>query len=78
MRLKKTERGFLRADFKDFNGRDASIQESSLAGIDALWLGSNEGEHHRGYCLARMHLTRKQVKQLIPLLQKFVETGKLR
>ena len=25
----------------------------------------------------RMHLTRKQVKELLPLLQKFVETGEL-
>ena len=75
--LKHTERGFLRADFKDRNEQSCSIQESSLATEYAIWLGCNEGTHHMGECMARMHLTQKQVQALLPLLEKFVESGGL-
>lgn len=72
-----TERGFKRGEFLDFNGDACSIQESSLATEPALWLGQNEGTHHMGKCTARMHLTRAHAAALIPLLQRFVETGRL-
>ncbi len=75
--LSETPRGFLRADFVDRNGDKCSIQESSLATEEAIWLGLNKGTHHMGKCLARMHLTRKHVEALIPLLQRFVHTGRL-
>ena len=80
MRLKKTDRGFYRADFIDRYGEECSIQESSLAGEHCIWLGQNNGRHHHvtGECLTRMHLTQKMAKDLIPLLQKFVTTGKLK
>jgi hypothetical protein len=79
LKPKATERGFLRADFKDTYGKDCSIQESSLATADCIWLGCNTGLHHHatGDCLARMHLDRKQAAALIPLLEQFVATGKL-
>lgn len=32
---------------------------------------------HEVHCTTRMHLTQKQVKELLPLLQHFVETGNL-
>ena len=72
-----TERGFRRADFIDRYDAKCSIQESSLATEAAIWLGMNEGAHHQGECLARMHLTQEQVATLLPLLQCFVETGYL-
>lgn len=74
-----TERGFTRADFVDRYGVECSIQDSSLATEDCIWLGCNEGVHHHvtGECLARMHLTREMAEQLIPLLQHFVEHGHL-
>lgn len=78
MRLKKTPRGIWRADFKDSYGKECSIQESSMATEDHIWLGINDGTHHMGSCLARMHLSRSQAKQLIKHLTKFVETGKLK
>ena len=78
MRPKKTDRGFYRADFEDENGASCSIQESSAAFHPCIWLGLNEGTHHLGKCLARMHLTKRLAKQLLPLLAKFVETGKLK
>lgn len=78
MKLKKTPRGFWRLDFKDSYGKECSIQESSIATEDRIWLGMNEGTHHLGECLPRMHLTKRQAKQLIKHLTKFVETGKLK
>jgi hypothetical protein len=98
MRLKKlklapTTRGFLKAKFKDYNGYECSIQKSSLAGKDCIWLGVNEpnakifpgdntGWHpyplpSNVQCTTRMHLDRKTVKKLLPLLQHFAETGEL-
>ncbi len=70
MRLKKSDRGFKYAHFEDYNGNQCSIHESSLATDYCLWLGVRNGG-------TSMHLTRKQVKKLIPHLQKFVETGGL-
>lgn len=72
-----TERGFLRADFEDLNGDSCSIQESSLATESAIWLGQDEGTHHHGQCMARMHLSQEQVKQLLPALKYFSKYGTL-
>lgn len=77
MKLKPTDRGFLRADFVDNNGDACSIQESSLATDACIWLGQNSGTHHGGKCLARMHLTQAQAKELLPLLVYFAEHGSL-
>lgn len=66
--LTPTERGFMRGEFKDRYGKDCSIQQSSIATEDCIWLGvDNE----------RMHLTPQMAADLIPLLQHFVETGEL-
>lgn len=77
--LQPTERGFLRAEFKDRNGIACSIQESSNATKPCIWLGCNEGEHHHvtGDCMARMHLTQAMAAALIPLLVRFVRSGTL-
>ena len=92
MKLKPAnDRGFLRGEFRDRNDELCSIQKSSVATEDCLWLGadkqrlmhlvSDEGWKELpipdGAMIypGRMHLTRKMVKKLIPLLQKFVETG---
>lgn len=78
MRLKRTERGFLCGSFTDANGDECSIQESSAAERPLLWLGMDEGTHHHGECMARMHLDRRLARQLIRHLQRFVDTGRLR
>jgi hypothetical protein len=77
--LEPTDRGFFRADFKDRYGIACSIQESSLATEFCIWLGCNEGQHHHvtGDCMARMHLTQEMAAALIPVLQRFVQTGRL-
>lgn len=37
-----TQRGFARVEFKDINNISCSLQQSSLATDDAIWLGCNE------------------------------------
>ena len=93
MKITKTNRGFAVASFKDQYKYDCSIQESSLATKACVWLGLREpnpkqfpgnGTGWHDYklpdnvqCTTRMHLTQRQVKALLPLLQQFVKTGKL-
>ena len=109
MKFKKTIRGFAYYEFKDSNGEKCSLQMSSSACEDKIWLGIDEAKimefypapretdeswfeipneeveaklKHRPqnkiyYKNQRMHLTRKQVKKLLPILQRFVETGEI-
>lgn len=39
MKLRSTNRGFLYGEFTDRNGKKCSIQKSSLATEDCIWLG---------------------------------------
>ena len=94
----KTLRGFDFLAFKDGNGKDCSLQKSSVATEDYVWLGcdkiglvmeipgvgfqdiptESEGFGGVNYLAnTRMHLNRRQVGNLIPHLQKFVQTGEL-
>lgn len=75
---KKTCRGFTLYEFRDIYGAECSIQKSSLASDDAIWLGLDKGTHHMGQCLGRMHVDKKLAKKLITVLKRFVETGELR
>lgn len=92
--LNKTERGFDISEFTDLYNNVCSIQKSSLAFVDAIWLGIDnpkltiyENETKGKYLVTeipsnfsvncRMHLNREQVAKLLPLLNKFVETGEL-
>ena len=77
LKITLTNRGFGRAEFTDLYGHKASIQESSLATDDALWLGCESGTHVDGQCCARMHLNCDGVRALMPLLHHFIEHGRL-
>lgn len=103
IKLGTTDRGFPIGEFKDQYGISCSIQKSSLATKDCIWLGvddvdpqilaqlasahgvkTNESTGWVKYPIpkevlmtTRMHLTRKQVRKLLPLLHNFVETGEL-
>jgi hypothetical protein len=66
---KLSENGFLHLLFIDFADRDCSISEDIIRGKNILWLGITSLE---------MGLTQDQVKELLPFLQKFAETGELR
>lgn len=89
MAIKRTNRGFRYLQFKDRNAVPCSLQESSLATEPAIWLGADDiglkvfGEHGwediklEGQHVAnnRMHLSRRNVKKLLPYLTAFAETG---
>lgn len=78
--IEPTERGFFRVDFDDRYGERCSIQKSSLATEDAIWLGQNEPTINKvtGEIVGcRMHLTQADVQWLLPVLQHFAETGEL-
>lgn len=92
VKIKPNARGFMVGNFKDDYQKDCSIQMSSLATKACIWLGVDDldpqilipGTGWRPYPIPsnvlfhnRMHLDQKQVAALLPLLQKFVETGKL-
>jgi hypothetical protein len=92
-----TSRGFGLYEFKDRYNNACSIQKSSLATEDCIWLGldnanpqilaSKTKEGGTGWVSypipedvslnTRMHLTQDQVKELLPILKHFVETGHL-
>lgn len=67
----KNERGFTTLEFRDRrpSGPMCTLQESSLATEDAVWFGVAGSD--------RMHLTSGMLRELIPILQRFVETGRL-
>jgi hypothetical protein len=79
VKYEHTERGFARVDFDDRYGSRCSLQKSSLAEEDAIWLGQNEPEFHHvtGSALCRMHLTRADVIWLLPMLEHFAKWGEL-
>ena len=97
MRKTKSNRGFALIKFIDRYDAHCSLQKSSLATEDAIWIGiddpdpqimaSRTPEGGTGWVkyhipedvliTTRMHLTKKQVKKLLPHLIKFVETGEI-
>lgn len=76
-----TPRGFQIWTFKDFYGQKCSIQESSLASENALWIGvDNTGPNIEGPSgftnedvNFRMHLTYDQVNHLIENLKTLMD-----
>lgn len=101
--VEKTLRGFDIVRFKDQNNVNCSVQKSSLAFTDAVWIGVDDrnpiimaSEAQRlgiqttktcgwipypipeeVFITTSMHLTREHVRELLPYLKKFVETGEL-
>jgi len=80
VKFSRTPRGFAKYEFTDHYDHDCSLQKSSLASKDCIWLGCDKEYYHHisGENIgARMHLTRSQVAILIGLLQHFVDEGEL-
>lgn len=100
LELKTTERGFSLVEFEDMYKTKCSLQESSNASTNAIWLGANEiglkefiayaetpwrdrkefdvfNQKHHYIANNRMLLSQEQVQKLLPMLQKFAETGTL-
>ncbi len=61
-------------EFNDRYRNLCSLQNSSLAGENAVWFGVNEPDTAGN---TRMHLTQEMVQNLLPLLLHFAETGEL-
>lgn len=85
-----TNRGFDLMNFTDRSGHECSLQKSSTE--DCIRLGVNDGDPRHlipgmGWVkielpddiliTTRMHLTREMVKELLPYLERFAETGEL-
>lgn len=92
MKQIKTERGFDLVEFEDSNEVECSLQKSSVATDDLVWLGCStiglkrfapggwiDVDLDDGSYIAntRIHLSRDQVAELLPILTRFVETGNL-
>jgi hypothetical protein len=91
--MRDNGRGFRTTTFKDRYGQECSLQKSSLASEDCVWLGVNDptpkmymaGEGWQNIPMPKgdvllsgsMHLTREMVKTLLPSLKKFVKTGNI-
>ena len=99
--MEKTNRGFDIKEFKDRYDESCSLQKSSIATEDCIWLGvtnptvkARAKELHperadeltgwlnvplppSAQASGRMHLTQDMVKDLLPYLTKFAETGEL-
>ena len=80
MKKSKTERGFSFVEFDDIYGQICSIQESSLATRDAIWIGVDNTGPSMGNkdVNGRMHVDKKLAKKLITRLQRFVNTGRVK
>lgn len=68
MKKELTARGFGFYEFQDRLKIKCQLQKSSIATQDCIWLGT---------VVDRMHLTQEHVKELLPILQKFVEAGEI-
>ncbi len=68
-------RGFHVGAFRDANGAAASVQDSSSMEPAKCWLGLDKGTHVEGNCLARMHLTQEQAREIAAVLLRFADTG---
>jgi len=92
MKKTTTSRGFTYSKFWDGNGIECSLQKSSAAEQDYIWLGCIDADPKQlikgqGWTKismpdeylanTRMHLTRKNVLHLLPSLIKFVVTGEI-
>lgn len=82
MKKKKTNRGFVLYEFKDFYDAPCSLQQSSTV-IDGVWLGldgvKEVPKHHvTGESLGvRMLINRKLAAKLALKLAAFSETGEI-
>ncbi len=80
--VRQTLRGYDFGTFKDSNGQECSVQcSSSIGDGPRLWLGCDHdaGKHHvtQEELSPRMHLNERQVRHLVLLMTRWLETGRL-
>lgn len=72
------DRGFRGANFRDSYGQLCCIAESSSTLERAIWVGVKPQVNTTGVSqVTAMHLTQDTVKELLPILEHFAETGRL-
>jgi hypothetical protein len=64
----KTLRGFSLIEFEDHNAQACTIQKSSIATKDLVWMGIGEN---------RMHISQSDARKIAKILLHFAETGDL-
>jgi hypothetical protein len=81
MKKYETKRGFIIYKFKDKYDSNCSLQQSSIADYEAVWLGSDEDQKKHSVTgellTTRMHLDRKLARQIGLKLITFSETGEI-
>ncbi|HEY4787338.1 MAG TPA: hypothetical protein VIH57_14865 [Bacteroidales bacterium] len=70
----KVEQGLGKIAFQDDYKQQCSLQKSNAVLENKIWLGVDKDINGKAVN-ARMHLTQEQVKEILPYLQKFAETG---
>jgi len=68
------DKGASKLSFEDDYKQKCSLQKSNSALDHKIWLGVDKDVNGKAV-VARMHLTQEQVKDLLPFLQKFADTG---
>lgn len=66
LEFRHSKNGFGYFEFTDSYGQTFTIQQSSSAEQDKVWIGAGKEWGH---------LTRDMVRQIIPILQQFADTG---
>jgi len=70
------EKGLSKISFEDDYKQQCSLQKSNAALVNKVWFGV-EKDINGKIVNGRMHLTQEQVRDLLPYLQKFADTGEL-
>jgi hypothetical protein len=96
MQETRTNRGFTLYKFTDTNGIECSVQKSSAAFENRIWLGATKiglkhfkaGEGWKDIELTdtieehytantRIHINQETAKELVTILQRFIDTGEI-
>lgn len=90
IRFDRTGRGFATGQFLDRYAAKCSIQDSSIATEDCLWLGIDDADPKvlvpgkgwqplalpaDAFLTTRMHVHRRLARQLLIVLRRFLDTG---
>lgn len=72
----KVEKELSKIAFEDDYKQKCSLQKSNANLENKIWLGVDKDINGKAVN-ARMHLTQNQIRELLPFLQKFAETGEI-
>ena len=93
LQYSKTDRGWTFCEFDDLYDRRCYVQDSSLAFENAIWLGVRDAnplilkpgegwvsvEFPEGTLFTtQMHINQKQAKELVKVLERFIESGSIK